>query len=418
MAEREGGGSNSDSNSNSGDNKKNVYALGFVSFFTDLSSEMVFGLLPLFLTGQLGISRAALGMVEGMAEMLGYTVRMGSGAMSDRMQRRKPLVVMGYSLSAAAKPLFGAAAGWADAFLVRSVDRVGKGIRTAPRDALISESAPASRVGRYFGLHRSMDQAGAIAGPALAFALFPLAGFDGIFYLSLVPGAIAVVILLLFVKDLPIAKGQGKESRPSVLRNVRAVLAERRFVFLLAIMGVFSLGAFNFSFVLVRASDIGVADSQIMLVYLAINAAHTLVGYPVGVLADRVGREKLLPAAYGAFLASAFFMLLASGTDVAQAYLLAAVYGAYVGIAETVQRAVVPRYARSEHRATAYGLYNLVVGLAFLAANVVFGLLYDGMGLAAAVAYSATTSSIAIAAMVAFIATAAKKPATTAATPQ
>lgn len=418
MAEREGGGSNSDSNSNSNDNKKNVYALGFVSFFTDLSSEMVFGLLPLFLTGQLGISRAALGMVEGVAEMLGYTVRMGSGAMSDRMQRRKPLVVMGYSLSAAAKPLFGAAAGWADAFLVRSVDRVGKGIRTAPRDALISESAPASRVGRYFGLHRSMDQAGAIAGPALAFALFPLAGFDGIFYLSLVPGAIAVVILLLFVKDLPIAKGQGKESRPSVLRNVRAVLAERRFVFLLAIMGVFSLGAFNFSFVLVRASDIGVADSQIMLVYLAINAAHTLVGYPVGVLADRVGREKLLPAAYGVFLASAFFMLLASGTDVAQAYLLAAVYGAYVGIAETVQRAVVPRYARSEHRATAYGLYNLVVGLAFLAANVVFGLLYDGMGLAAAVAYSATTSSIAIAAMVAFIATAAKKPATTAATPQ
>jgi MFS family permease len=156
--------------------RRNVYALGFVSFFTDVSSEMVFALLPLFLTGPLGASRTLLGLIEGVGEMLGYTVRMGSGALSDRTQKRKPIVALGYSLSAASKPFFGAAAGWADAFLVRALDRVGKGVRTAPRDALIIESAPEAKVGREFGIHRTMDQAGAIVGPALAFALFPHIG--------------------------------------------------------------------------------------------------------------------------------------------------------------------------------------------------------------------------------------------------
>jgi MFS family permease len=377
--------------------RRNIFALGFVSFFTDVSSEMVFGLVPLFLTSQLGASRAILGLVEGVGEMLGYTVRMGSGAVSDRIQKRKPLVLLGYSLSAAAKPFFGLAGGWVDAFAVRSADRVGKGVRTAPRDALISESAGEPGMARAFGIHRSMDQAGAIVGPAIAFALFPLLGFQGIFYLSIVPGAAAVIILLLFVKER-LTPSQAR----AVSANIRAVLTEKRFLALLAIMGVFSLGAFNFSFVLVRASDLGVEDGTIVLVYLVINAAHTAVGYPVGVLADRIGKERMLPVAYAVFAVSTFAML--SATSTVHAYAVAIVYGAYVGIAETVQRAVIPRYVKSEHRGTAYGLYNLVVGIAFLAANVVFGVLLDSSGIALAATYSIATSVVAIAVMLAFLA--------------
>ena len=376
--------------------RRNIVVLGLVSFFTDLSSEMVFGLLPLFLTGQLGASRAFLGLVEGVGEMLGYTVRMGSGTVSDKLQKRKPLVLIGYSLSAASKPFLALAGSWTDVLSVRSADRVGKGIRTAPRDALISESVPEAKSGRAFGLHRSMDQAGAIIGPLIAFAIFPLVGFAGVFYLSLVPGAIAVLILIFFVKE----KFVPSEVKRSIARNIRAVLAEKRFVALLAIMGVFSAGAFNFSFILIRASELGVQDSMVLLVYAVINIAHTLIGYPAGFIADRIGKEAVLVISYAVFLASTVLMLLS--TSSAHAYLLAVVYGAYFGIAETVQRAAVPKYVASHLRGTAYGLYNMVIGFSFLAANLVFGFMLDSSGTGAAVTYSIATSATAIAAMAGF----------------
>lgn len=381
---------------------RNVFALGFVSLFTDISSEMVFGLLPLFLTGQLGASKALLGLVEGTAEMLGYTVRMASGTVSDKVQKRKPLVVIGYSLSAAVKPLFAFAGGWGDVFAVRSVDRVGKGIRTAPRDALISESVEDAKAGRAFGIHRSMDQAGAIIGPLIAFVLFPYVGFVGVFYLSLVPAVAAVAILTLFVKE----KFVPTQVKRSIAGNIKSVLAERRFVALLVIMGVFSIGAFNFSFVLLRASDLGVADGTVVLVYAVINGAHTLVGFPAGVLADRIGRETMLSISYGIFLVSTVLML--ASTSSAHAYVLAAVYGAYIGIAETVQRALVPKYVPGHLRGTAYGLYNMVIGFSFLAANVVFGVLLDLSGSAMAATYSIATSATAITAMIIFQALAKK----------
>jgi len=382
---------------------RNVVALGLVSLFTDISSEMVFGLLPLFLTGQLGASRTLLGLVEGVAEMLGYTVRMASGTVSDRVQKRKPLVMIGYSLSAATKPLFGFAGGWLDVFAVRSADRVGKGIRTAPRDALISESVPEAKAGRAFGIHRSLDQAGAIIGPLIAFAIFPLVGFAGVFYLSLMPGTIAVIILIFFVKE----KFASSAVKRSVASNIRDVLKEKRFVVLLAIMGMFSVGAFNFAFVLVRAADLGVADSMVLLVYAVVNGAHTLIGYPAGMLADRIGRENVLTISYGVFLASTALMLLS--TSFAHAYVLAAVYGAYIGIAETVQRAILPKYISANLRGTGYGVYNMVIGFSFLTANLVFGFLLDSSGIGTAATYSIATSAIAIAAMIGFQAL-AKKP--------
>jgi len=376
---------------------RNVIALGFVSLLTDISSEMVFGILPLFLTGPLGVSRTLLGLVEGTAEMLGYTVRMASGTVSDRVERRKPLVLIGYALSTASKPFFALAGGWVDVFAVRSTDRVGKGIRTAPRDALISESVHEAKVGRAFGIHRSMDQGGAIIGPLVAFMLFPLVGFGGIFYLSLVPGAIAVVILLFFVKE---KFAPATPTRKSIAANIKSALAEKRFVALLAIMGVFSVGAFNFSFILIRSSDLGVANDMVVLVYAVINGAHTLVGFPAGIVADRIGKETMLSVSYAIFLASTVLMLLA--TNSVHAFVVAAVYGAYIGIAETVQRAVVPKYIAGHLRGTAYGLYNMVIGFSFFAANLIFGFLLDTSGIGAAATYSFATSIVAIAAMAGF----------------
>ncbi len=376
---------------------RNVVALGFVSLFTDVSSEMVFGLLPLFLTAELGASKALLGLVEGTGEMLGYTSRLASGTVSDTVQKRKPLVLVGYAISAASKPFFGFAASWTDVVAVRSADRVGKGIRTAPRDALISESVHDSKVGRAFGIHRSMDQAGAIVGPLLAFALFPFVGFQGIFYLSPLPAVVAIVVLILFVRD----KSMPAKIRTSVMPNLRKVLAERRFIVLLAIMAVFSVGSFNFSFVIIRASDLGVPDGMVLLVYAVINGAHTVVGFPAGVLADRIGREKMLAISYIVFLASTVLMLTSTASS--GAYLIAAVYGIYFGISETVQRALVPKYVSEDQvRGTAYGLYNMVIGVSFFAANIVFGFLLDSAGIAAAATYSMITSAIAIAALATF----------------
>lgn len=384
---------------------RNVTALGLVSFFTDFSSEMALGVLPFFIINTLGVSRAILGAIEGSAELISYAFRMVSGAMSDRHGKRKPFVLAGYAVSAASKPFFAASTGWLDAFLVRAADRVGKGIRTAPRDALIADSVPETRVGRAFGIHRSIDQLGAIVGPVAAFALLQVIDIRGVFLASLIPGAVAVLILIFFVKEVAAKKGQGGTT---ILGNISVLLrGNRPLVMLLAIAGVFSLGAFNFSFVLVRAADLGVEESMIPLVYALINVSHTAIGIPSGIVADRIGKEKMLAIGFGIFLISSILMVILSGNAL-YAYLLAAVFGLYAGISETVQRAVIPKYVASELRGTAFGVYNLVVGACFFASNVIFGYLWDSAGLATAAAYSTAVSVLAVSMMLVFIAKVAR----------
>lgn len=361
---------------------------------------MVLGVLPFFIVITLGASRALLGAIEGSAELVSYAFRMVSGSLSDRTGRRKPFVLAGYAVSTASKPFFAASTGWLDAFLVRAADRVGKGIRTAPRDALIADSVLESRVGRAFGLHRTIDQMGAIAGPVAAFALLQVVDVRGVFLASLVPGAIAVLILIFFVKEVAM---KNKQARATMLANIgRLLKGNRALVLLFVIAGVFSLGAFNFSFILIRASDLGIQESVIPLVYAVINISHTAVGIPSGIVADRIGKEKMMVIGFGIFLVSTLLMVSLSNNAL-YAYVLAAVFGLYAGISETVQRAVIPRYAASELRGTAFGLYNLVVGACFFASNVLFGFLWDSSGLAAAVTYSVVITVIAISAMLAFI---------------
>ena len=380
---------------------RNVTALGLVSFFTDFSTEMVLGVLPFFIISSLGASRAILGAIEGSSELTSYAFRMVSGSLSDKIGKRKIFVIAGYSLSTITKPFFAASSSSIDAFLVRFGDRVGKGLRTAPRDALIADSVQDSRSGRAFGVHRTIDQIGAILGPIAAFLLLQYIDIKSIFLISLIPGGIALLILVFFVKEVAIKKSI--VARTTILSNIECVIrGNRPFILLLVITGIFGIGAFNFSFILLRASDLGIPDSVIPLVYATINVAHTAISIPTGILADKVGKEKVLVIGYSVFAISTALMISISG-NIHYAYMLAAIFGLYMAISETTQRAVVPRYVVSELRGTAYGLYSVIIGITFFAANLVFGFLWDNYGLNSAVYYSMFVTIIAICGMLTFI---------------
>jgi len=219
---------------------RNVVMLGYVSLFTDVSTEMILGVLPLFIVINLGASPAILGLIEGVAEAVNYGCRVVTGVLTDKLGKRKVLVLIGYGLSTVAKPLFAVASSWGQALAIRTMDRAGKGARTSPRDALISDSVAKSQSGKAFGTHSSMDQIGAVAGPLLAFALIPLIGIRGIFWVSFIPSLISLVILLFFVKEK-----RGLKRQANVFKNARLVLS-RDFALLLVALGIFSVGAYAF----------------------------------------------------------------------------------------------------------------------------------------------------------------------------
>ena len=378
---------------------RNIYAMGLVSFFTDFSTEMILGILPFFIVVGLGASRAVLGTIEGSAELVSYAFRIVSGSISDKTTKRKPFIIAGYGLSTISKPFFSASSGWLDAFAVRATDRIGKGLRTPPRDALIADSVSIENAGKAFGFHRTLDQAGAIVGPLVAFALLQFIDIRGVFIMSLIPGAIAVLILIFVVKEVVIKK----HPTANIFANMKQVVhGNKPFVMLLVISCIFSLGAFNFSFVLLKASDMGVEKNFIPIVYAVINIAHTIIGIPSGFLADRIGKEKVLLIGYGVFGISTVLMVILSGNAL-YAYLLAGVFGVYMGISETVQRAVIPRYVSSELRGTAFGIFSIVIGAGFFVGNVLFGFLWDNSGLASAVMYSVILTLIAMCSMIGFL---------------
>jgi len=387
-----------DEKKSEGSSVRNLFALGFVSFFTDMSSEMVFSLLPTFLLGLPGSSRAVLGLIEGTAQALSYALRAVSGFFSDKFRKRKIFVLLGYALSNAVKPLFAVARVPFDVFVIRVSDRVGKAVRTSPRDVLLSESVSEKHRGAAFGLHKTLDQAGAIVGPLIASAAMILLSFSirDIFWLSLIPGTIALFILLFLVKE----RASKSTSEFKLLEGVKSVL-KGNFSLLLIIVGVFSLGAFNFSFVLLNAQEAGIADSFIPLVYVAVNVAHTAIAIPAGVLSDRVGKEKVMIFGYGVFFSTTLLFLLPATVYVA--LLVAVMYGAYFGVVETVQRALIPDYVEKNLRGTAYGIYYLVVGSAFFVSNAVVGSLWEYFGSSVASSYSITLSAVAIVAMIVFV---------------
>jgi MFS family permease len=379
--------------------KKNIFALGFVSFFTDLSSEMVLSLLPMFILTLPGSNVALLGFIEGFAESLSYGMRAISGIFSDKFRKRKKIVLIGYSISNIIKPLFSVANSAFEAFTIRIIDRIGKGIRTAPRDALICDSVSERNRGTAFGLHRSLDQAGAILGPLFASAALVFFGYTvrEVFWLSFIPGFIALIILILFVKEI----SSKSEKRFSLLKGVKSIL-KGSFFKLLIIVCVFSLGAFNFSFILLFGSEAGINTDLIPMLFALINISHVAIAIPAGFLSDRIGREKMLFLGYFIFLISAFSIFIGSRSFIT-ALFVAIMFGLYEGIVNTITRALIPNYVEPNLVGTAYGLYYLVIGFSFLFANIIIGSLWNNFGSRLSVLYSLFLTIFSLVGFVIFI---------------
>jgi len=360
----------------------NIIVLGIASFLTDVSSEMIFPLFPLFTVEVLGAGAAALGLMEGVAESAASLLKVISGWWSDKLRRRKPFVVSGYGLSTVVKPMLALSTSWSHALGVRFADRVGKGLRTAPRDAIIADSSAPSVRGKAFGLHRTLDTLGAVLGPAIAFLLLPLLGYRKVFLVATIPAAIAVVVLILFVREVFAGRKGAKIS-------LRVGLSPE-FRLYLAIVALFTLGNFSWAFLILRAKDIGVAPGYTILLYMFHNLIYALASLPAGMLSDRVGRRPVIALGYSIFGITCVGFALASSPW--HAIFLFATYGLFRGITEGVQKAYVSDLVVPELRGTAMGTFDTVSGIAAFPASFIVGILWQSIGVQAAFAYGATLS--------------------------
>jgi MFS family permease len=378
---------------------RGVWALGFVSLFMDISSEMIHALLPVFLVGVLGTSVAAVGLLEGAAEALAQVTKVFSGTLSDWLGKRKPLAVLGYGLAAVTKPMFALApsAGWI--FAARGIDRVGKGIRGAPRDALIAELTPAAVRGAAFGLRQALDTVGAFAGPLLAIALMAATAdsFRTVFWFAVIPAAISVAVLVLFVREPPHAEPQRATARPQ-LRTLLGTLRPR-FWWVVVVAALFTLARFSEAFLILKVADAGLGVAYVPGVLVVMNVAYALSAYPAGWLSDRVNRWAVF--AVGAALLIAANLVLAFGASIALVGVGIALWGLHMGFTQGLLAALVADTASAEQRGTAFGVFNLVTGLALLAASVLAGVLWDRGG--PAVTFLAGAALTAAAGVIAFV---------------
>lgn len=366
------------------DKKKNVFRLGLTSFFTDVSSEMIFPILPIFLTSVLNANMAIIGVIEGIAESVAAFLKLLSGWFSDKLGKKKSLVISGYSLSTITKPLLALATHWTHVLGVRVFDRIGKGIRTAPRDALIAASTEDGSRGRSFGLHRAMDTSGAIIGTLITFFLLQryVEDFKLVFWLSFIPGLIAVLILIFGVKEV---KAKVEKKFSFSFKDQDPLL--KRFLFVIALFG---LANFSYAFFILRAQDVGVLIALIPLVYLVYNLVYALLAIPIGKLSDKIGRKIVLTA--GLFLFGLNALGFAYYADKMTIWFLFALYGLFMAVTDGVSRAYVSDLAAKSKRGTALGAYHMIVGLTVLPANFIGGFLWQSINVQAPFIYAAILS--------------------------
>ena len=350
----------------------NVLVLGFVSFLTDVSSEMIYPLLPLFLTTVLGAGPAFLGIIEGVAESTASFLKLISGILSDRLPKRKGLVLTGYTVSSLARPLIAAATTPLAVLGIRFADRVGKGIRTSPRDALIADSVDVGVRGKAFGFHRSMDHAGAIVGPLVATACLAWFSLDlrTVFWLAAIPGILAVLLIILKVRE-----------------TGRRHLEDGRFLFAipkgrlrtyLLILFLFTLGNSSDAFLLLRASQLGVKPALIPLLWTFFHLIKMLATMPFGALSDRLGRRGIIVAGWSVYALA--YVGFALATTELHIWLLFAFYGLFYGLTEGVEKALLADITSPAERGAAFGWYNCAIGIGALPASVIFGILWQRLG--------------------------------------
>jgi MFS family permease len=368
--------------------------VSLTSFFTDISSEMIFNLLTLFLANVLGAGTAVIGLINGVADTTASLSQILSGWISDRMVRRKGLTAIGYILSAIAKPVFFFADTWPVVLVLRFADRLGKGVRTAPRDALVADSARTDRRGLAFGVHRAADTAGAMLGVLIAAAVVYIEGpsahvlsratFQWVVVLSILPAFLGVLSFVLIAREPPgIESGGSKQpgSHPDPLKQSARSESFRfspRFIGFLVFVGLFTLGNSSDAFLVLRAQQVGLTVLQILLALVTFNLVYAVASAPSGAPADRIGPARLILAGWLVYaLVYLGFALCRQGWQV---WALLGVYGLYYGLFDGTSRALVPDLVRPEVRGTAYGVFNAAVGVMALPASVIAGLLWQGAG--------------------------------------
>ena len=356
---------------------RTVWAVGWVSLFTDVSTEMIYPLLPFFLIGTLGASVAFVGLVEGVAESTASLFKMWSGWRSDRLKQRKPLMVFGYGLSASTRPIIALATLGGHVLVARFIDRIGKGIRTAPRDALLAASVPPEQRGAAFGVQRSMDHAGAVIGPFIAWLL--LQQFTGnyrlVFWAAIIPmfGAMTVLIFGTTEKPTPVPETLGKKT---------PFLLTPRFKNYLAALFLFTLGNSSDAFLLIRAQQCGVPTIQLPLLWMVLHIVKSASSFPGGLISDRLGRKSLILGGWGIYVLT--YAGFGNATRYWHIWALFIVYGLFHGMTESAEKAWVAEFFPDSQRGRAFGIFNAVTGIGALPASLLMGWIWTSYGANAA----------------------------------
>jgi MFS family permease len=377
---------------------RNVFAIGLVSLLNDASSEIIYPLLPIFLANSLGASARAIGTIEGLAESVASLLKLFAGYLSDRLAKRKSLVVAGYSVASLARPLLAFAQTWTQVLAIRLTDRIGKGIRTAPRDAMIADTVRVEQRGLAFGFHRAMDHAGAVIGPIIGYVLVILfvanakspttREFSKIFLVASVPALIAVLVAIFLMRESPVHEQRGPEITKLSLRGF-----DSNFKRFLIVLALFTLSNSSDSFLILRAMDSGVSVAVVPLLWAAHHGMKVLSSLFGGDLSDRLGRKRLIVS--GWILYAAVYAGFAFATQQASLWVLFLVYGIYFGLAEGAEKALVADLVRPAQRGTAYGLYNLAFGVTVFPASLLMGMIWDWKGPAVAFLVSAVMGATA-----------------------
>lgn len=367
---------------------RNIAFLGLVSFFMDLSSEMVYPLIPIYLTSVLGATPTIIGVIEGIAESIASLLKVFSGYVSDRYQRKKPIAFVGYATGLLYKIAMLFAASWPGVLVARIVDRFGKGIRTAPRDVMVADSADSAAVGKSFGLHKMLDMAGSAAGVLLAFFLFTGLGQDAyrtVFAASMILATLSLC-MFFFIKET-------KEPRQSRQREkfwlgIKGLNHQLKLY--LCVSFLFTLGNSSNSFLLLRAADVGISEEQVILLYFVFNTTASLLSIPFGKWSDRIGRKNVMILGYVMF--AAVYLVFAAADNPAMIVAAFFLYGIYTAMITGAEKAFIAEIAPKELKGTMLGLHSTLVGIALLPASVIAGLLWDYIGTYAPFLFGAAVS--------------------------
>lgn len=386
---------------------RNVFFAGLVSLFMDISSEMIYPLVPLFLANILGVNKSLIGLIEGIAEATASLLKVFSGWLSDRIGRRKNLMLAGYAISCLSRPIIALAGTWHQVLASRFVDRLGKGIRTAPRDTIIAEATDAGHLGRAFSFHRSMDTIGAVAGPAIAMMVLQMYrnNYTLVFWLSMIPGILAVLIIAGCIREKKRSVAGSAERPRLTLRHF-----DGKVKFFILIATIFALGNSSDAFLILRAEQEGIPTAMIPAVYITFNLVYALSAIPAGMAADRFGKKRLILLGFVLFAALYYgFAIASSATGI---WVLFGLYGVFMGLTEGIQKAFLATIIPPDFKATAFGVYASAVGIATLPASLIGGLLWDHVSPAATFYFGAATATLAALLFVIFIRNdSARKPA-------